>query len=63
MKENSQIQMIADYEGDLESLFDIHYDGVLPILATRNIIMVPGVVCPIMIGREQSMRLIEEMAN
>lgn len=63
MKENSQIQMIADYEGDIESLFDIHYDGVLPILATRNIIMFPGVVCPIMIGREQSMRLIEEMAN
>ena len=57
MKENSQIQMIADYEGDIESLFDIHYDGVLPILATRNIIMFPGVVCPIMRSEEHTSEL------
>ncbi len=53
--------MIADYEGDIETLFDIHFDGVIPILATRNIVMFPGVICPIRIGREQSIGLIEAM--
>lgn len=53
--------MIADYEGDIETLFDIHFDGVIPILATRNIVMFPGVICPILIGREQSVGLIEAM--
>lgn len=61
MNENSQIQMIADYEGDIETLFDIQFDGVIPILATRNIVMFPGVICPILIGREQSVGLIEAM--
>ena len=61
MNENSHIQMIADYEGDIETLFDIHFDGVIPILATRNIVMFPGVICPILIGREQSIGLIEAM--
>ncbi|MBQ9093815.1 MAG: endopeptidase La [Prevotella sp.] len=61
MNENSHIQMIADYEGDIETLFDIHFDGVIPILATRNIVMFPGVICPILIGREQSVGLIEAM--
>ena len=61
MNENSQIQMIADYEGDIETLFDINFDGVIPILATRNIVMFPGVICPILIGREQSVGLIDAM--
>lgn len=63
MKENqiAQIQMIADYDGDINQLFDINYSGQLPILATRNIVMFPGVICPIMIGREQSLHLIEEV--
>lgn len=60
-KHNSHIQMIADYEGDIETLFDIDYTGKLPILATRNMVVFPGVVCPILIGREQSLRLIMEM--
>lgn len=55
--------MIADYEGDISTLFDINYDGPLPILATKNIVMFPGVICPILIGREQSVRLIEEMSE
>lgn len=60
-EEKSQIQMFADYEGDINSLFDIDYSGQMPILATRNIFMFPGVICPILVGREQSMRLVSEM--
>ena len=60
-KHNSHIQMIADYEGDIETLFDIEYTGELQILATRNLVVFPGVVCPILIGREQSLKLIKDM--
>lgn len=60
MKDNhSSIQMIADFEGDINSLLETSYSGPMAILATRNIMMFPGVLCPIVIGREQSRRLIE----
>lgn len=55
--------MIADYDGDISALFDINYNGPLPILATRNIVMFPGVICPILIGREQSIRLIKDIES
>ena len=60
-KNISQIQMIAEYDGDIRSLIDTKYDGVLPILATRNVVLFPGVITPILIGREQSLNLINEM--
>lgn len=57
---NAQIQMIADFDGDISTLFNVDYSGDLPILATRNIVFFPGVISPILIGREQSLRLIED---
>ena len=33
-KNISQIQMIAEYDGDIRSIVETKYDGVLPILAT-----------------------------
>lgn len=53
--------MIADYEGDITTLFNVDYCGPLPILATRNIVLFPGVICPILIGRDQSLSLINEL--
>ena len=53
--------MIADYEGDIESLFGIEAEGVIPILATRNIMLFPGVITPIIIGREASINLVEKL--
>ena len=53
--------MIADYEGDIESLFGIEAEGVIPILATRNIMLFPGVITPIIIGREASISLVEKL--
>ena len=60
-KSNTSIQMIADYEGDIESLFGIEAEGVIPILATRNIMLFPGVITPIIIGREASINLVEKL--
>ncbi len=53
------ISMIADFEGDLETLFQEHSSKELPILATRNYMMFPGVVSPIVISRESSKKLIK----
>lgn len=50
--------MIADYEGDITKLFEGDKDGELPILATRNLILFPGVVSPVLIGRTSSLNLI-----
>ena len=49
--------MIADYEGDIVKLFEGGNDGEYPILATRNLILFPAVVTPILIGRQQSLNL------
>ena len=51
--------MIADYEGDVQRLFEGGTEGEFPILATRNLIMFPGVVSPILIGRPSSLRLVD----
>lgn len=55
--------MIADYEGDINKLFEESRNGELPILATRNLILFPGIVSPVLIGRNASLQLVEKMKN
>lgn len=52
-------QMVADFEGDINSLFDISKDGEMAILCTRNIVLHPGVLAPIMIARESTLALVK----
>jgi len=51
MLPNSNVQMIAEYDGDVTDLFNTKADGIIPILATRNMVLFPGVMNPILIGR------------
>ena len=53
--------MIADYEGDVTNLFNVNIDGELPILATSNIAIFPGVISPVIIGRKQSLNLLDKL--
>ena len=53
--------MIADYEGDITQLLDTTFEGSMPILATRNIVLFPGIIAPIIVGRKQSLNLIEKL--
>jgi len=57
-KPSTSIQMIADYEGDITNLFKVEVNGEIPILATRNIVLFPGVISPILVGRKISINLI-----
>ena len=53
--------MIADYEGDITKLFEINVKGEVPILTTRNLLLFPGVISPILIGRKSSLALVERL--
>ena len=55
---NTSIQMIADFDGDISTIFNKHTDDELPMLITRNLVVFPGVLTPIIIGRKQSLELI-----
>jgi ATP-dependent Lon protease len=57
---NRAFSMIADVEGDYNDLTDFKIPETLPILAVRNIVLFPGVVTPILIGRETSLSLIRK---
>lgn len=51
-------QMIADVDGDIKDLFNVDIPEKVPILTVRNLVLFPGVVSPILIGREASKRLV-----
>ncbi len=53
--------MIADYDGDIKNLFESEESGSFPILVTRNIVLFPGIITPIIVGREKSLALVEYM--
>lgn len=56
---NNAFSMIADYDGDITNIFLDGIDGEIPLLVTRNLVMFPGVVSPILVGRVQSIRMVE----
>ncbi len=57
---NASIQMIADYDGDVNFLLNSNETGgEMPLLLTRNIVIFPGIITPIIIGREKSLALME----
>ena len=51
--------MIADIEGDFKELMEVETPDELPILPVRNLVLFPGVVTPILIGRESSLALVK----
>ena len=57
---NKAFSMIADIEGDFKDLINnVPTPDEVPILAVRNLVLFPGVVSPILIGRESSSALIK----
>jgi len=42
-KHNTSIQMFADFDGDINDLLNTPAPEELPILATRNMVLFPGV--------------------
>ena len=60
---NPSISLIADYDGDIRSIFDIQYDSVIPILPLRNMVLFPGIVIPVSVERPFSLELIKKVKD
>ena len=60
MESEHSISLIADFDGNEESLFDNPLDAVLPILPLRNMVLFPGIVLPVSVGRKSSLRLVKD---
>ena len=52
--------LIADFEGDMNNILHTPFDPVLPALALRNMMLFPGVVGSVTIGREYSLRVVKQ---
>ena len=53
--------MIADFEGDITNLLNTQAEGEIPVIATRNMVLFPGVITPLLIGRKESMNVVKRM--
>ena len=56
MKQNNSIQMFADYEGELPD-FNTNIEGDIPVLITRNLVMFPGILMPVLVGRKATLNI------
>jgi len=61
MNDFENITMVADYDGDMDKLLNREYPQELPLLATRNLMLFPGVIGPIFVGREHTIRLVNKL--
>ncbi|MGN1262493.1 MAG: endopeptidase La [Prevotella sp.] len=59
-QDNKAFSLIADIEGDFSDFSKMNMPESVPILAVRNLVLFPGVVSPILIGRESSMALVKK---
>ena len=58
-EETEYIPLLSEEEeADLKKM---NIPDVLPILPLRNTVLFPGVVIPITVGREKSLRLVQEV--
>ena len=55
----SPISLVADFSGDISSLFELKDITTLPLLPLRNMMLLPAVVAPVSIGRSSSRMLID----
>ncbi|MGI6242920.1 MAG: endopeptidase La [Prevotella sp.] len=62
-KQNTSIQMFADFNGDITELMNTPAPEEIPVLATRNMVLFPGVLVPILIGRRASMNLAKKLSR
>ncbi len=60
--DNSQtaFSLVADFDGDMQELLNTPHDTVLPALPLRNMMLFPGIVGSVKIGRPKSRRVVDQ---
>lgn len=59
----SGFSMIADFDGNPDSVLDSAMDEIVPILPLRNMVLFPTVVMPVTVGRKSSLKLVQSAAQ
>jgi ATP-dependent Lon protease len=57
---DDNFSVIADFSGPEDQFLNIEVNEVIPILPMRNMVLFPGVIAPVTIGRKSSLRLVRE---
>ena len=52
--------LIADFKGDMKQMLATEFDSSLPALALRNMLLFPGVVCSVTVGRQSSLNVVKK---
>ncbi len=58
-----RVSMFATVDGNEEDYSKIEFGNVLPILPLRNMSLFPSVALPVSVGRESSLKLVQEMSD
>lgn len=56
--EDTSVQMFAEFEGDIEKVFQEGQEGVMPVLIMRNMVNYPGVLTSVTIARSSTRQLV-----
>ncbi|MBQ0072835.1 MAG: endopeptidase La [Prevotella sp.] len=59
MAQDSPVQMFAEFEGDINKIFEQGKEGDMPILTTRNMVNFPGVLTSVTIARDTTRQLVK----
>ncbi len=57
-QQQNPFSLIADFDVDVNELFNKELSDTLPILPLRNMVLFPGVMAPVAVGREASLKLV-----
>lgn len=60
---NNPFSLIADFDGDISVLFNQEIGATLPILPLRDMMLFPGVVVSVAVGRESSLQLVRSASK
>lgn len=59
MAQDSPLHMFAEFDGDINKIFDQGKEGDMPILTTRNMVCFPGVLASVTIARDATRLLVK----
>lgn len=56
----TSFSLIADFDGDMETLLRTPFDETLPALPLRNMMLFPGIVGSVTVGRDSSLKVVNQ---